>query len=149
MQFSTRFSRIIASAAAVILAAAAFTSCEDDADPVVILVSTQSSDVPPGSKIDYEIVTWSVKGTIESVTVTTSDEERGRRDDGVIPVDKASWKGHYELNIPSEITRDELRIDVYFLSVDSDGAEATYHCYHTIKKAAPPEEEEEEEPNDE
>ena len=144
-----RFNRIISIAAAVILAAAAITSCKDDADPVVILVSTTSADVPPGSKIDYEIVTWSEKGTIESVTVTTSDEERGRRDDGVVPVGKTSWKGHYELSIPEEIGREELRIDVYFLSVDSNGAEATYHLFHTIKKPAPEEEEETEESSDE
>lgn len=120
------------------MTAAALTSCKDDADPVVILVTTPSGELLPGSKVDYEIVTWSLKGTVKSVTVTTSDEMRGRREDGVITVGKASWKGHYELSIPEELDRDELRIDVYFLSEDSVGAEATYHYYHTIKKVIPP-----------
>lgn len=127
------------------MTAAALVSCKDDADPVVILVSTPSGDLLPGSKVDYEIVTWSIKGTVETVTVTTSDEMRGRREDGVITVGKTSWKGHYELNIPEELDRDELRIDVYFLSEDSLGAEATYHYYHTIKKVIPPQNPPEEE----
>ena len=125
-------------AVAVVMTATALTSCKDDADPVVILVTTPSEDLIPGSKVDYEIVTWSLKGTIKTVTVTTSDEMRGRKDDGVITVGKPSWKGHYELNIPEELDRDELRIDVYFLSEDSLGAEATYHYYHTVKKPIPP-----------
>lgn len=130
---------------AAALAAVVFASCKEKEDPVVILASTNSYMVYPGAKIDYDIVAWSTKSSLESISIVASDEENGRRGVGTIPVGKASYKGNFEFQVPETIAHDELRIDLYFTAADGTGNEATWHLYNFVKKETAPEEGDKEE----
>ncbi len=112
-----------------------FTACKKNVSPIVILVSQYDSNiVDAGSIVTYHIDAFSNQNTIQKITLTTIDSERGTQVvwDTLLNTKKTNF--NYSYRVPFFTKEDLTRITLTFSASSTSGEETQMTSFLYVKK---------------